>query len=84
MWTLLIIPFALNYHMLRVHLGRLELPTSTLWIWLCNNPYNTIDHAQPRVMVVRPLSCCVLEMHGSTAFAHIGSMFGQACRQVRH
>ena len=39
MWTLMIIPFALNYHMLRVHPRRLELSTSTMWIRLCNKQY---------------------------------------------
>ena len=42
MWTLMIIPFALNYHKLRVHPRRLELSMSTLlamWIRLCNKPY---------------------------------------------
>ena len=38
MWTLMIIPFVLNYHMLRVRPRRLELSMSTMWIWLCNKP----------------------------------------------
>ena len=39
MWTLMIIPFALNYHMLRVHPRRSKLSLSTMWIRLCNKPY---------------------------------------------
>ena len=39
MWTLMIIPFALNYHMLRVHPRRLELSMSTTWIRLWTQSY---------------------------------------------
>ena len=37
-WTLIIIPFALNHHMLRVHPRRLELSMSTMRTRLCNKP----------------------------------------------
>ena len=35
MWTLMINPFALNIHMLRVHPRQVELSMTTVWIRLC-------------------------------------------------
>ena len=43
MWTLMIIPFALNHHTLRVHCRRLNLSMSTMWIRLRSKPSESLD-----------------------------------------